>query len=90
MHLCHMYSRMYINAYTITRGLVIFHVGKCVKDVRTGLQNTSSCFVDEAISLSLFLFLARSLSFSLPLLVLLSSTTLSIRRPRGLSRKVEL
>ena len=53
MHLCHMYSRMYINAYTITRGLVIFHVGKCVKDVRTGLQNTSSCFVDEAISLSL-------------------------------------
>lgn len=55
---------------TSARGLAVPHVGKCVKDVRTGLQNDDSRFVDETSS-SLSLSLPRSLissSFSLSLL----------------------
>ena len=45
---------MHVDAHTVTRGLAISsHVGKCVKDVRTGLQNANSRFVDETIFLSL-------------------------------------
>ena len=51
------YMRIHVNAHTVTHGLAISHVGKCVKDVRTGLQNVSSRFVDETISLSLSLSL---------------------------------
>lgn len=49
---------------TSARGLAVPHVGKCVKDVRTGLQNDDSRFVDETSS-SLSLFLSLFLS-SLP------------------------
>lgn len=53
-------ARACTSLHTVTRGLAISHVGKCVKDVRTGLQNASSHFVDETI-------LSLSLLFALPL-----------------------
>ncbi|XP_043521211.1 uncharacterized protein LOC122534532 [Frieseomelitta varia] len=56
---------MHVNTHTVTRGLAISsHVGKCVKDVRTGLQNANSRFVDETIYLSLSLSLSLSTSSS--------------------------
>ena len=59
------YMRIHVNAHTVTHGLAISHVGKCVKDVRTGLQNVSSRFVDETISLSLSLSLSLGFPYSI-------------------------
>ena len=57
--------RIHVNAHTVTHGLAISHVGKCVKDVRTGLQNVSSRFVDETISLSLSFSLSLGFPYSI-------------------------